>query len=372
MKHIQILFVLLILAAGTWSCQSNSGLTIEGQIANATSLQAFIDDVKINKPSIALEKTDMSADGSFSFSFPEGLPQGLYSLRIGAKRLTFALDGTESTITINGDLNTLDRWEAQISGSPSTNTIKDMMRGLMRRQYQVDDIRAFVDTTSNPHVAAFISAAALGNTGQFVDIQKKALTRLQETEPNSPGTLAFAEYISLVEQQAAMSQQQTAGPIQIGTPAPDITMTSPDGTEYSLSDLKGKVVLLDFWASWCGPCRRENPNVVEVYNRYKDQGFTVFSVSLDGLDSRGRARYSPEELEDAMTYQKNRWVQAIEQDGLVWPYHVSDLKKWESAAGRLYGVSSIPRTFMIDRDGNIAAINLRGARQIEAELQKLL
>ncbi|MCB0638456.1 MAG: TlpA family protein disulfide reductase [Lewinella sp.] len=372
MKHILTLFALVFLVIGSWSCQTNSGLTIEGQIANAPSLQAFIDDVKINKPSTAIDKVDMGADGSFSFNFPEGLPQGLYSLRIGAKRFTFALDGTESQVTINGDLNTIDRFEASISGSSSSATLVNIMQGLMRRQYQVDDIRTIVDTTSNPHVAAFLSAASLGNTGQYVDIQKVALTRLQETDPNSPGTLAFAEYISLVEQQAAMQDQRASGGIQVGQPAPDITMSSPDGTEYSLSDLRGQIVLLDFWASWCGPCRRENPNVVEVYNRYKAQGFTVFSVSLDGLDSRGRARYTPEELEDALQYQKNRWEQAIEQDGLLWPYHVSDLKKWECAAGRLYGVSSIPRTFLIDRDGNIAAVNLRGAGQIEAELQKLL
>ena len=156
-------------------------------------------------------------------------------------------------------------------------------------------------------------------------------------------------------------------------PAPDIKLPSPDGKEYALSDLKGQVVLLDFWASWCRPCRMENPNVVKVYNKYKDKGFTVFSVSLDGLDSRSKARYqgNTERLEEAMEMQKKRWVDAINKDGLTWDTHVSDLKKWECAPAKAYGVSSIPRTFMIDKEGRIAALNLRG-EQVEEVLLQLL
>ncbi len=150
-------------------------------------------------------------------------------------------------------------------------------------------------------------------------------------------------------------------------------LPSPSGKVYALSDLKGKVVLLDFWASWCGPCRRENPNVVKIYKKYKDQGFTVFSVSLDGLDSRTKARFNSEELiQQQLEISKQRWIKAIEQDGLEWPYHVSDLKKWECAPARLYGVTSIPRTFLIDREGRIAAVNLRGAQQIEQALLMVL
>ncbi|MCB0476862.1 MAG: TlpA family protein disulfide reductase [Crocinitomicaceae bacterium] len=125
-----------------------------------------------------------------------------------------------------------------------------------------------------------------------------------------------------------------------GAEAPDIVQNDVDGNERKLSDLKGKVVLLDFWASWCGPCRRENPTVVKLYQKYKDKGFTVFSVSLDT--------------------DKTRWMGAIKQDGLVWENHVSDLLGWKNTAAKLYGVGSIPSTFLLDKEGKIIGKNLRG------------
>lgn len=137
----------------------------------------------------------------------------------------------------------------------------------------------------------------------------------------------------------------------VGDVAPEIAMNDPDGVERKLSDLKGKVVLLDFWASWCGPCRRENPNVVNAYSEYQSQGFEVFSVSLDK--------------------QAARWAQAIEQDGLIWPNHVSDLNGWQNAASRAYGVTSIPHAVLIDQDGVIAATHLRG-RALQQKINELL
>lgn len=125
-----------------------------------------------------------------------------------------------------------------------------------------------------------------------------------------------------------------------GFMAPEIAMKDPEGNERKLSDLRGKVVLIDFWASWCGPCRMENPNVVKLYNKYHAKGFEIYSVSMDK--------------------RREDWVQAIMRDNLVWPNHVSDLKGWTSSGGAAYGVSSIPHTVLIDRQGRIIAKNLRG------------
>jgi thiol-disulfide isomerase/thioredoxin len=137
---------------------------------------------------------------------------------------------------------------------------------------------------------------------------------------------------------------------KVGDIPPDIKMKDTTGKAISLHSLKGKVVLLDFWASWCGPCRMENPNVVSAYKKYKDKGFTVFSVSLD--DNR------------------NKWAAAIKKDGLIWENHVSDLKGWGSDAAKLYGIRGIPAAFLLDKSGKIVATNLRGA-ELDKALEKL-
>jgi thiol-disulfide isomerase/thioredoxin len=140
-----------------------------------------------------------------------------------------------------------------------------------------------------------------------------------------------------------------ANPAQ-GPVAPEISMKDPNGKVLKLSSLRGKIVLIDFWASWCGPCRRESPNVVKLYKQYKDKGFTVFSVSLD---------------DDAAA-----WKKAIAADGLIWPNHVSDLKGWETPMVQTYGISGIPHTVLIDKQGKIIATGLRG-ESLEQKLKEL-
>ena len=143
-----------------------------------------------------------------------------------------------------------------------------------------------------------------------------------------------------IQREKEAKERRKALGLEIGQIAPEIIMKSPDGNTYKLSDLKDQIVLLDFWASWCRPCRAENPNVVQLYEQYNKEGFTVFSVSLD------------QKLE--------LWEAAIEKDRLIWPYHVSDLNGWYSSAAKQYGVESIPSTFLLDKGNKIAAYNLKG------------
>ncbi|GAA3964275.1 TlpA disulfide reductase family protein [Mucilaginibacter dorajii] len=129
--------------------------------------------------------------------------------------------------------------------------------------------------------------------------------------------------------------------VALGATAPEFAEADTSGKEISLSSFRGKYVLIDFWASWCGPCRRENPNVVKAYNHYKDQKFTILGVSLDKPTA------------------KDKWLAAIHKDGLTWN-HVSDLKFWDSKAADMYAVRGIPQNFLLDPNGKIIAKNLRG------------
>jgi peroxiredoxin len=163
-----------------------------------------------------------------------------------------------------------------------------------------------------------------------------------------------SEYPQFIDDQIAginAQYQSLSANTSEGGKAPEINLNDTNGKPLALSSLKGKVVLIDFWASWCMPCRQENPNVVKMYNKYKEKGFTVYSVSLD-------------ESKDA-------WLKAIKDDNLSWPNHVSDLKGWQSSAAALYSVSSIPATFLLDKEGNIIAQNLRGP-ELEQKLQEIL
>lgn len=159
----------------------------------------------------------------------------------------------------------------------------------------------------------------------------------------------FAQINPMMTQQF-QSQINNTQTLLNGAMAPDFKMMTPDGKEVSLSSLRGKVVMIDFWASWCKPCRKENPNVVRIYNRFKDKGFEILGVSFDQT--------------------KDAWTGAIAQDKLTW-MHVSDLAGWGCAAGKLYKATSIPFTVIVGKDGKIIEKNLRGEK-LEKKLEKIL
>lgn len=203
--------------------------------------------------------------------------------------------------------------------------------------------QSFIDENINS--PALLGVISTLNIEQELKLYEKVVKSLENSFGESP---TIKNIVLEFENNKRIIQSKM--PLAPGNVVPEIALPNPEGDTLRLSDYRGKVVLIDFWAAWCGPCRRENPNVVNVYNKYKDQGFEVFSVSLDRT--------------------KEAWVKAIEQDGLIWDGHVSDLKQWKSEAGQAYGVNSIPFTVLIDGEGKVIGTNIRGP-QLEATLSKI-
>lgn len=181
-------------------------------------------------------------------------------------------------------------------------------------------------------IMAALKAKMHSNYGVYV---QKFMEEYKDSDPEAVAALAV--------------EMEKAKQYMIGGTPPDFTQLSPEGQPVSLSDFRGKVVLVDFWASWCGPCRRENPNVVRMYNKYKEKGFEILGVSLDR--------------------KKDAWVAAIEKDGLTWA-QISDLRGWKNEVAQSYAVTSIPQTVLLDKEGRIVARNLRGPT-LEAKLKEM-
>lgn len=283
-----------------------------------------------------------------------------YVLRIGNQHVNIILRDS-AKLAIYSDANNVSAY-TNIVGSDETVNMNQFIQQMQAFNQKRDSASAYLRQFPDQQEA--INQSFQNEYFQFSAYRQKFIAE----NPNSPALLPvlstldpekeFATFESIVNQLlvgfngspnvAAAKQQYDQMKLQrdksaflgAGKPAPNFTQSDVNGKPLSLSDLKGKVVLIDFWASWCGPCRKENPNVVQLYNKYKDAGFTVLSISLDD--------------------NKASWMAAIEKDKLAWPYHVSDLRKWSNEAARLYQVSGIPFTVLVDREGNIINTKLRG------------
>ncbi len=333
-------FLILAIAAMALGCENGSGsssgggdgLSISGTINGAGSMQVYFDKVGLNpaSPNLVVINADADAAGKYQLNVPTEQAPGIYRLRVGEQQVFLVLDGKESDIEVSGDLANFNRFQYDIKGCDNCLTYRDMMQKLVGQQAQPADVQAFVESAANPMAGVLVAIQAFGGNPTYIETHKKAKARLETTFPGSDYIKDYDNYITSLSQ----VRQPTANGFTFyeeaeRQPAPEIKLPSPDGKEYALSDLKGQVVLLDFWASWCRPCRMENPNVVNVYKNYKDKGFTVFSVSLDGVDSRMEQMFGGDQakLNEARSNEVRKWKEAIAKDGLIWNTHVSDLKK---------------------------------------------
>ncbi len=369
MKQLLTL-LLVVIANGSCSSSSDNQLTtIKGRVQGLSEGRVFLEELTFTG------KTPIdtgSIDKQGAFSLRAKIPHlGLYQLRFDHHAVALLiLEEKASTITLTADTATLHSFQYQISGSPSSERLRQLMattkrladgiQKAMNEYNQLPDtallatrntfasrimkadstfrtfLRHFTDTVQHPVLALFaVSNLDINNDwGVFEKLEH----RLKNGQQPLPLLQSFTAMMT--DQRGAKKNDLYVPQFKIGDAVPDIEMAGPDGQIYRLSSLRGKIVLLDFWASWCGPCRLENPNIVRAYHKFRDKGFTVFSVSLD--------------------VDKNRWLSAIEKDGLVWPYHTSELKGWQSPICQVYGIRSIPASYLLDREGKVIAINPRG------------
>jgi peroxiredoxin len=210
-------------------------------------------------------------------------------------------------------------------------------------------IKTYIDSIQ-PTLAVFYMKDFL-NPEEEMEYLTGLSQKIDTVLAKSKYTKAFSNDLQEIKNALVQKEQSTQNAsVAVGMPAPEIALPDPNGKVIPLSSLKGKFVLIDFWASWCGPCRAENPHVKRVYDQYKGKGLEIYGVSLDA--------------------DKRAWTNAIDKDQLPW-LHVSDLKYWNSSVVAQYGIEGIPATFLLDKKGVIIARNLRG-EELSAKLAEVL
>jgi len=371
--------IILILSATLVACTGGNGKrAISLNIEGAGNQMAYFDKFQNGRP-YHVDSVKLDGEGKGRMNVPY-LPLDFYRIAVGNEQLVVVLDSAEG-LTVesqSGMLATPKRAE----GSRHTDALRRFQEetqgfdakvsGLRMALAQDPSNQANLDELNATNVSHYerckqfaqenlgspVAISVLGrlNMQQEIELFKKVRDELRKTMPQSGFFQGFREQVDRYEQELIMMKaqeeemQRLSNLLPLGSVAPDIQQNTPEGGSFALSQLRGKVVLIDFWASWCRPCRIENPNVKRVYERFKGKGFEILGVSLD----RDHAA----------------WVKAIQDDGLPWK-HISDLQFWSNAAAQEYGVTGIPYTVLVDREGRILEKGLR-AHDLEGKLAQLL